>query len=692
MLNALLPLLISLSLSGSVLVLVLFLCKPLYQKRLSRRWQYYIWLVVIARLLLPFAPKANLTDHIIRKMEATVSTTESGSQAQPGSSHGEASAPETTSSPSLQAVEETPPSSKPSASFFSWLCQQSGTIWLIVAVGLLIRKITIYQSFVKYMTAGRAEVANIELWEQLGILAKEAGIQRPVALYTNSLISSPLLIGFFRPCIVLPSADLPEPEFRCTILHELAHYKRRDMFYKWLVQITLCIHWFNPFVYLMKREIDKSCELACDEAVIRRLDAKGRQLYGGTLLHAAQNGGYVKNSVASVTLNEGTKQLKERLDSIMTYQKISKPMRVFTCLLTCLLLCTALFTGAYAAAPAPLSKPGRAGLPASHASDTDSGYAKWGISEKNDRFYYQEELTRIFMDMKPDRSFQNFSFNRYGTVDICLERDTNGVIQSIRPLSQSEADGIMADLPEDSLSPRQASLIESAALYEEFGLTYSPSSDELYYNGQIVKAFADIKEKFASGGYSFRLGYRSESASDLYLMAVRDAKGTLTGIETMPPELVAELYGSIADSDKNEDEDGYRQTHDIDMIVFNATTHLVNNTITATDKLSQEDIPEDVLDWIDSCQKAAPKSGSKPGTVYTRRSEANAVLDTWVYYGSENKLAWFMEADGSILNIFMKAAPETIEGATLIHYEAPLAYSQLHVYYDNRELSIETLQ
>lgn len=686
MLKNLLPLLLSLSLSGSVLILVLYLCKPLYQKRLSRRWQYYIWLVVIARLLLPFSPKVNLTGQLLQNMENSSFQTDLIPQTQPVSGHTKTLMPEGVAGLTIAESEGEQPS-QASASVLLRLYRQCGTVWLVVAVALLIRKITIYQSFVKYMAAGRKEVTDIALWEQLGQLAKEAGIRRPVLLYTNSLISSPLLIGFFRPCILLPSTDLPEAEFRCTVLHELTHYKRRDMFYKWLVQITACIHWFNPLVYLMSREVSKSCELACDEAIIRQLDAGGKQVYGDTLLHAAKNVGCMKNSIASVTLSEGKKQIKERLDAIMTFKKTTGPVRFFTCLLTCLLICGALFTGAYAAAPAAPVKPERTGLPAV-SSSYDSGYAKWSVEEKNGRTYYQGELTRIFMDIKSDRSFQNFSFNRYGTVDLCLERDTNGVITKARPLTTEEADQVMEDLPEDTLSPRQASLMESITPYEEFGLTYSPSLDEMFFNGQLVKAFADIKEQFASGGYSFRLGYVSESESNLYLMAKRDVKGILMGIEAMPDELIGELYGSLSAPDTEE----MAPSHDIDMIVFNGTTHLAGNTVTATDNLSSEEIPKDVLDWIASCQEADPRNGSLPDTVYTRRSEANGILDTWVYYGSRNQLAWYMEADGSILKIFMKPAPDTISGATLIHYQAPLAYDQLGVYYNNKELTVENRQ
>ena len=50
---------LSLSLAGSIIIAILFLCKPLYKERLSKKWQYYIWLVVIARLLVPFSFEVN---------------------------------------------------------------------------------------------------------------------------------------------------------------------------------------------------------------------------------------------------------------------------------------------------------------------------------------------------------------------------------------------------------------------------------------------------------------------------------------------------------------------------------------------------------------------------------------------------------------------------------------------------------
>lgn len=225
--------------------------------------------------------------------------------------------------------------------------QTIGTIWIVVALILLIRKITIYQSFIKYIRAGSVAVIDIEKLEQLGKIIDNQNIKANVELYTNNLISSPLLIGFWKPCIVLPTTEISMSDFRFTILHELTHYKRRDMFYKWLIQIVICLHWFNPFVYLISKEINRACEISCDEVVISNLDPKERRGFGDTLLNAIKMCGNYKNAVVSVTLWESKKLLSKRLGAIMSYKKQSKAVVLVSITLALVFLCGATYVGAY---------------------------------------------------------------------------------------------------------------------------------------------------------------------------------------------------------------------------------------------------------------------------------------------------------------------------------------------------------
>lgn len=362
--NELLKIILSLSLSGALLILILLLCKPLVKDKLSKRWQYYIWLVVVARLLLPFASETNLVGTLFQYFDQAMVQTDIGirpEQQSPVLSETDYSDQgNVPGQVGLGDVEQPGVVKLTTPGIFDMVKQNvaavSLLVWLIVAACLLIRKVTIYQSFVKYIQAGRTEIADIQLWEHVGKLVEQTDVKGAVGLYTNSLISSPLLIGFFRPCIMLPTTELSESDFENTILHELTHYKRRDMFYKWLVQVTICFHWFNPLVYLMGREINRACELSCDEAVIKSMDAKKQRAYGDTLLNAMDAGGSYKNSIASVSLNEGKEFLKERLDAIMKFKKTTRLTAAISVILIFVLCFGATAVGAYAATPSVTTK------------------------------------------------------------------------------------------------------------------------------------------------------------------------------------------------------------------------------------------------------------------------------------------------------------------------------------------------
>lgn len=350
--NEILKVVLSLSLSGTLLILLLFLLQSLFKERLSKRWQYYIWLVVVARLLFPFAPETNLMTTLFQGNDRTTEQMEIISPyAQQGGVVDNPQTDEVIDEQSNLHGKQAEPSksvNNPVRNIVTAVWTNLWLVWLVVALILFIRKITVYQDFIKFIRAACVEVADIDLLEQFGKLVERNQIKTMVELYTNNLISSPLLIGFFRPCIVLPTTDLSSMDFDYTILHELMHFKRRDMFYKWMVQFTICVHWFNPFVYLMSREIGKVCELSCDEAIIWKLDTKGRRAYGDTLLNAIGLGGSYRNSLVSLTLNESKELLKERLDAIMNFKKKTKRGLITSLLLTFMLVCGFSFFGAYA--------------------------------------------------------------------------------------------------------------------------------------------------------------------------------------------------------------------------------------------------------------------------------------------------------------------------------------------------------
>lgn len=361
--NTVLKIFLSMSFSGSLLILALFLGKRFLKDKISRQWQYYIWLIVILRLLLPFGPEVNLLGKTYQAVDQVITQAAPLSQQQPAFyASGNMPAPadnQETNSENNPSEDLTAP--HPLKEIGVLLFNHIWLIWLLVALGMLIRKITSYQGFTRYIHAGLVPVSDIELLDQLSIVAGQSGIKKPIELCINPLVSSPLLIGFFHPCIVLPSVDIPRNDFQYIILHELTHYNRRDMFYKWLVQITLCLHWFNPLVHLMSQEITKACEFSCDEAVLTKMGQENAQNYGKTLLDAMAAVGKYKENLGAVTLSENKQLLKERLSAIMNFKRKSAVIRLLTGMLTLCVMFSAAFVGVYPVASAANDATGKTG-------------------------------------------------------------------------------------------------------------------------------------------------------------------------------------------------------------------------------------------------------------------------------------------------------------------------------------------
>ena len=334
--------LLSLSVSGALLLLLILGLKPLYKNKFSKRWQYYIWIVVALRFLLPFTPDTTIVGSLFEKFDTAAITNEIPTNpnvpvpADTGNSKAEPI--QTNREITTAAMRE--PFNKYVCLFF---------IWSALALVLFVRKVTVYQGFIQYIKAGNKEVSDIKILNLLSDCEEKLNIKTRVELSCNPLIASPMLIGFFRPRIILPVGEWEDKELSYIFVHELIHYRQRDMFYKWLIQIVVCAHWFNPFVYLLEKEVNKSCELSCDEKVISVLDDTARREYGDTLISFLKSNNLYKSSLASVTLTEGAEQLKERLGAIMKFREKSKVIIAITTIFT-VAACVCFFvTGAYAA-------------------------------------------------------------------------------------------------------------------------------------------------------------------------------------------------------------------------------------------------------------------------------------------------------------------------------------------------------
>jgi hypothetical protein len=153
-----------------------------------------------------------------------------------------------------------------------------------------------------------------------------------------------MLLGIFRPDIILPDVDYSDEQLHAIFSHELIHLRRKDTLVKWLALIATCLHWFNPIVWFVRREINRNCELACDEAVIRHLDLDRKHSYGNVLLDVSANFTAPK-AIAATMMCEEKKNLKERIDSIMKSKKHTRIAIALSLVLVISAVCLVLVLG-----------------------------------------------------------------------------------------------------------------------------------------------------------------------------------------------------------------------------------------------------------------------------------------------------------------------------------------------------------
>lgn len=212
---------------------------------------------------------------------------------------------------------------------------------------MIVRKITKYQSFSRYIRSDWQAVDAPAILDIISDIYVEKRITTPVELHTSKLVSSPLLFGIKKSYIVMPHLNLTETQLYNIISYELTHHKSKDLIYKWFMQLILCIHWFNPAMYLIEKIGNKECEYACDEATTRHFTKKQLYEYGVTLIEMAKSPNKYNEKVAAVTLFENTNEIKNRLDLLVTPYKNQRIRKLTTVFFVLILTCSAIVLGAY---------------------------------------------------------------------------------------------------------------------------------------------------------------------------------------------------------------------------------------------------------------------------------------------------------------------------------------------------------
>lgn len=171
-----------------------------------------------------------------------------------------------------------------------------------------------------------------------------------VSLKKSDQILTPVSFGFIHPRILLSSV-IPvtdRTQLKYVLTHELAHVKRMDYLRKLMMAAAVCLHWWNPAVWVMQYLYSRDLELSCDEKVVSYYGEESKEEYALTLVALAQ----MKSSAYWFSCGFGKHAVKERIEAIMKFKK----MTVLTLAVAVLLAGTAITVFAKSATTENLNK------------------------------------------------------------------------------------------------------------------------------------------------------------------------------------------------------------------------------------------------------------------------------------------------------------------------------------------------
>lgn len=277
---------LNMSLTGSIVIAVVLLARLLL-RRAPKIYSYMLWAVVLFRLLCPISLSAGLS--VLKPLPVTTSQGLSTVTYRPVE-------PVIPASGEIGQEDARPePAETVKAETGAQAMTLAAAVWLTVGGAL----------------AGCSLVQYIVLRRKLREAAPYRG-----EVYLSDSIATPFVMGVIAPKIYLPS-DTPVAERRFIIAHERHHLHRGDPLWKLLGYLALCVHWFNPLVWLAFFLGGKDMEMSCDEAVLNRLGEDIRADYSQALLRLATH----KRLIAGMPLAFGEGETKGRVRNMARWRR-----------------------------------------------------------------------------------------------------------------------------------------------------------------------------------------------------------------------------------------------------------------------------------------------------------------------------------------------------------------------------------
>lgn len=261
---------------GFGITVVLLCLKPITVKKFPARWQYYIWIAVLLTMIVPTYKL--IPEGEVQKIQY-ITQTET-----PKMETNFVEYVETT-----PAIPQNPPITEREITVIS---SSKITVFELISIiwicGMGIFLLTVIFNYLLYILRKRKNSILIEDNSVLYETKKELKIWRNIRVRMSPNIGSPMLVGVFFPVVYLPCKEVPRDMMRLVFLHELTHYKRKDLIIKWFALFVNAVHWFNPLSYIISSNLSEACEVSCDMEVTKNMNDEEQKLYMKTILELVE--------------------------------------------------------------------------------------------------------------------------------------------------------------------------------------------------------------------------------------------------------------------------------------------------------------------------------------------------------------------------------------------------------------------
>lgn len=349
---------------GSVLITLIFAIKWLLRARLTARWQYALWLLLLVQLASPWMPQSRLSlssliFNSVPRSHFTVMTGNPVSHHEvPNTSDRTAKSRQETvtvlaekQSPSVAianaetaTIPQRPVASEVPSDIRQVQDLSNSTVlrglfpiwpwlWLTGALGLGVY-IGVRSLRLWLIVTAERQLVDQEVLELLEDCKQQMYVKTPVSVVVTDKVRSPALFGFVRPRILLPQGLLEMvslDELHYVFLHELAHLKRGDIYARWLAAVLQILHWFNPLIWFGFRRMHADQETACDALAMSCMASEETPLYGRTLVRLLEQFSQPQYLPSVAGILEDTSRLERRITMISQFKNSSyrwSPMAV----------------------------------------------------------------------------------------------------------------------------------------------------------------------------------------------------------------------------------------------------------------------------------------------------------------------------------------------------------------------------